>query len=185
MEWFQGWESGRPPAAREANFVIVVDAGGQLERVDRRIGWARSVRRSQAVQYRQSRASRTRWFVDALLAQTARGFIVPISAEPRAFRPPAGRTVPTGVADDALPEGFAAPLAGLRTDLDRFTKTEAALLSYHGYWSTHVRMATLHPEFAVGSPSWTEFAKLSNVDAQRFRKQLARGAKMRPVRFSR
>lgn len=183
LEWFQGWGSGRPPAAREANFLIVVDAGGQLDRVVRRFGWARSIRRSQSVQYRQSRASRTRWFVDALLAQTVRGLIVPISGEPRAFKPPPGTTVPAGAADGALPEGFAAPLARLRTDLDRFTKTEAALLAYHGYWSTHVRMATLHPQLAAGSPSWTDFARLSEDDAQKLLKQLARGAKMRPMRF--
>jgi hypothetical protein len=54
-----------------------------------------------------------------------------------------------------------APLARLRTDLDRFLPEEAGLLSYHAYWPTHTRLAALHPQLAVRAPSWREYADLA------------------------
>src|SRR6266540_1529795 len=51
-------------------------------------------------------------------------------------------------------------LARLRTDLDRFQTEEAALLSYHGYWSLHRRLMTFYPDFAVQEPTWREFAEI-------------------------
>lgn len=182
LEWFQGWNARRPAAARKPNFLIVVDAGAQLGRRDTRVGWARSIRRSQAIQYRQTRATRTRWFIDQLLDDKVRGIMTPISSDARGFTPPPGATVPPGAADGALPVGFAEPLSRLRTDLDRFSSLEATLLAYHGYWSTHVRLATLHPDLAVPEPTWTEYAGLDDDDAARMKTELEAGEKTRPVR---
>ncbi|MCC5297065.1 hypothetical protein LMP03_14165, partial [Staphylococcus aureus] len=88
LEWFQHWPSGRPAQARECDFIICLDSSGPILRQDKRFGWTTSVRRSQAVQYQQSRTSRVRWYVGQLLAGEARGLYVPIAYDPRVYKPP-------------------------------------------------------------------------------------------------
>jgi hypothetical protein len=83
----------------------------------------------------------------------------------------------------ALPTELVAPLARLRPDLDRFLPEEAGFLSYHGYWSTHARLAALHPQLAVGAPSWREYADLAAEETGRLRRLLLNGAKR--IRLSR
>ena len=161
LEWFQGWDRGRPDGARPCDFVLAVDASGPLRISPRRFGWGRSLFRSQSAQYAQTRASRVRWFVDQLIAGRMRGLLVQIDKEPAAFRPPAGIPVRADAADGALPEGFADALTGLRTDLDRFLPEEAELLMYHGYWSMHVRLRHLRPDLAVARPEWSQYASMS------------------------
>jgi predicted acylesterase/phospholipase RssA len=90
LEWFQGWDRGRPQAARPADFIVTVDASGPLRAKLKRYGWVSSLRRSQEAQYAQTRASRVRWFVDQLLAHKLQGIHVPIDRDPRAFEPPPG-----------------------------------------------------------------------------------------------
>jgi hypothetical protein len=85
--------------------------------------------------------------------------------------------------EGALPAGFARALSALRTDLDRFRPEEAALLRYHGYWSAHARMATFYPQLALdGSPSWREYASLSDSEVAALDRLLAKGKSVRPVR---
>jgi NTE family protein len=179
LEWFQGWDRGRPDAARPCDFVIVVDASGPLSVAPRRFGWARSVGRSQAAQYMQSRASRIRWFVDQLKAGTIRGIYIPITAEPGSFQPPRGAPTDPGAAAGALPEGFAAALATLRTDLDRFKPEEVALLMYHGYWAAHVRLHHLRPDMAAGQPAWRDYEHLDPAEEARLREIVSAGVKRR------
>lgn len=165
LEWFQGWDRGRPEGARSCDFTIAVDASGPLRPLARRYGWGRSLMRSQGAQYAQTRASRIRWFVDQLIAGRMEGVIVQIDKDPRQFNPPVGTQRVPDAADGALPAGFADALTGLRTDLDRFLPTEARLLMYHGYWSTHVRLRHLHPGFSVVVPGWNEYANLPDAEA--------------------
>lgn len=161
LEWFQGWDRGRPDEARSCDYVIAVDASGPPKTEDRAFGWARSVKRSQDAQYAQSRMSRIRWFVDQLLAGRIQGLYIPVVRDPVAFRPPPGVAPVPDASAGALPAGFAPALAAIRTDLDRFERTESALLLYHGYWVAHTRLRHLRPELSVAKPSWREFENLA------------------------
>ena len=175
LEWFQGWDRGRPDDARLCEFILAVDASGPLRTSPRRFGWGRSLFRSQGAQYAQTRASRVRWFVDQLIGGRMQGLLVQIDREPARFKPPAGVDVVAGAAEGALPEGFADALTGLRTDLDRFLAAEAELLMYHGYWSTHVRLRHLRPDLAVPVPQWRKYADLTDRAAADLLAVLAAG----------
>lgn len=177
LEWFQGWDRGRPAAAREADFILVVDASGPLRLRERSYGWLRALRRSQEVQYAQTRASRVRWFVEQLIDRKMQGLYIPIDRDPGAFRPPPEVSALPDAADGALPAGFASALSALRTDLDRFLPEEAALLMYHGYWAAHVRLLHLRPDLAAVSPRWRDFANLGTQEQTRLRGVLSDGAR--------
>jgi NTE family protein len=177
LEWFQGWDSGRPASAVRPGFVIVVDASGQLAPVDKKVGSLKSVFRDMSVQYAQTLNVRVRWFVDragdrAADGEGLRGVYIGIRHDARARTNPA-------FAAGALPSSLVEPLALLRTDLDRFLPEEAELLSYHAYWSLHARLKTIAPELAVESPAWQppEYAQMSEAETTRLAALLARGAK--------
>jgi len=167
LEWFQGWDRGRPDAARAADFIITVDASSPLRPKPKRYGWVTSLKRSQEAQYAQTRASRVRWFVDQLLAGNLRGIHVPIDRDPRTFLPPPGLAALAGAAEAALPSELVPLISGLRTDLDRFLPEESQLIMYHGYWATHVRLTHLHPALATATPSWRDYADLSAAHTHR------------------
>lgn len=176
LEWFQGWDRGRPDTARAAEFILVVDASGPLQIQPKHFGWISSLRRGQAVQYAQTRASRVRWFVDHLIDGKVRGLYIPIDRDPRAYQPPAGLAVIADAGDGSLPAGFADALSRLRTDLDRFLPDEATLLMYHGYWATHVRLRHLHGELGISHPQWRDFDHLFPQERERLERLLAQGA---------
>ena len=182
LEWFQGWSSGRPAQARAADFLIVVDASGLLEARPRRYRGIRAINREREVQYFQTRAARIRWQIDRMLTGTDRGAFLVTKADPREYRMPDGSPIDPFLARGSLPVGFGRALAGLRTDLDRFTGEESGLLAYHGYWSIHTRLASLHPQLAVSQPQWTEWAEISAVEDERLRTLLAAGAKRKAFR---
>lgn len=182
LEWFQGWDRGRPAAARPCDFIVVVDASGPLGTVPGRFDWRRSLGRSRAIQYSQSRMSRIRWFVDQLLDKRMEGLYIPIDKDPGKFQPPRDAGADLRLADGALPAGFAADLSQVRTDLDRFDRIESELLAYHGYWSTHVRLHHVRPELAVEIPAWRRYADLSHEHINRLRETVREGAKRRVAR---
>ncbi len=182
LEWFQGWSSGRPDSARPADFLIVADASGLLEAKPRRYRGLRAINRVRAVQYFQTRAARIRWLVDRMLAGTDRGVFFNTKSDPKDFRLPDGSLVDPALAAGALPVGFGLALAGLRTDLDRFSPEESSLLAYHGYWSIHTRLAALHPQLAVSEPQWTQWAGMEDDEAARLLNVLAAGAKLKAFR---
>jgi NTE family protein len=182
LEWFQGWDRGRPGAARPCDFIIAVDASGPAARADRSFGWVRSVARSQAAQYAQSRASRIRWFVDQLLSGTMQGIYVPIERDPAAFVPPDGTDPIADVADGALPTGFASALSVMRTDLDRFLHDESALLLCHGYWAAHVRLRHLRSDLSVERPTWRGLGGLGDAQYSNLMEVAQAGVSRRVVR---
>lgn len=183
LEWFQGWDRGRPDGARPCEFIIAVDASGPVQTKERLFGWARSVLRSQDVQYAQSRMSRIRWFVDQLLNGQMQGLWVPINADPARFTPPKDVQLVADAADGALPVGFASDLSNVRTDLDRFSRIESALLLYHGYWATHVRLRHIRPEMSVRRPTWREFADLDAKRAAELLALIRAGSDLKPFRW--
>jgi hypothetical protein len=79
--------------------------------------------------------------------------------------------------DGALPSRLVAPLAALRTDLDRFLPEEADLVSYHAYWSAHVRLSALNHELAVTAPAWRAYASLTRQEAERLVRLVGGGAR--------
>jgi NTE family protein len=175
IEWFQGWGTApRPPQAAEADFLVVVNASGPLLPSVREFNGVWALNRCRKVQYAQTQATRVRWLVADLEAGRRRGAYLGITADPRRYRLPDGEPIDPSLYDGALPSRLVAPLARLRTDLDRFTVEEASLLSYHGYWSTHARLASLYPDMSVGSPSWREYADLDRGHAARLEHELSR-----------
>jgi NTE family protein len=183
LEWFQGWGSGRPPVAREVDFIIVVDASGPFERTDKRLGTARAVLRSRDIQYLQTRATRIRWFVDELLEGKRQGVYLASKYDPTGFKLADGTPIDPRLYDGALPSGFARALSSLRTDLDLFRSEEATLLRYHGYWSVHARLAAFHPTLALSdSPRWRDYAGTSGPDVAAMQQLLESGKKLRPMR---
>jgi NTE family protein len=176
LEWFQGWGSGRPAAARNVDFIIVVDASGPLTAQARMFRGLRAVNRGREIQYTQTRATRIRWLVEELMVGRLQGNYLVAKYDPSGFRLPDGTPIAPELYDGALPAGFAAKLAGLRTDLDRFTNAEALLLRYHGYWSAHARLAALYPQLALsGRPDWRDYAELSHSNAEGLERELASG----------
>ena len=167
LEWFQGSGSGRPRTT-DADFVLVVNASGVLDQKRRRFGAGRAIFRDLSVQYSQTLNVRVRWFVDQLKAAPGSGLYVGINRDPRKYTLIDGRTpIDPQLYDGALPSSLAQRMPLVRTDLDRFSRDETELLAYHGYWSTHSRLATFRPDLAVEHPEWREFADLSPAEEQR------------------
>lgn len=183
LEWFQGWDVGRPPTAREVDFVIVVDASRPFHRSDKRLGTARAALRSRDIQYVQTRTTRIRWFVEELKTGERDGAYLVAKHDPCSFKRTDNSPIEPRLYEGALPGGFARALSGLRTDLDRFRPEEAVLLRYHGYWSAHARMATFYPQLALkDSPSWREYSSLTESEAATLERILAKGKSVTPVR---
>jgi NTE family protein len=175
VEWFQGWGSARrPDAAVTADFLVVVNASGPLPVTRRAFSGVRALNRSRTVQYAQTQATRVRWFVTDLEANYRQGSYFGITGDPRRYRLPDGAPIDPTLYDGAIPSLLVPVLAGLRTDLDRFTADEAGLLAYHGYWSAHARFASLHPGLAVATPSWRQYEAMSDDDALALEHELRR-----------
>ena len=177
LEWFQGWTSGRPSSAVKPDFVIVANASGILHTDTRAYGGLRAVSRTKNVQYSQTTKLRVRWFTRDLLAGRERGVYIGIGLDPRGYKLPNGSPIDPHMYQDALSSDLVAPLARLRTDLDRFLPEEADLLAYHGYHSLHGRLAALYPSLAIERPAWSEFATLNLQEVARLRSDLVIGAK--------
>jgi predicted acylesterase/phospholipase RssA len=171
LEWFQGWgeDAVRPGTAKRPGFTIVANASGAFERKDRRFRPVAAFKRDTAIQYQQSLNLRIRWNHQAL-ATTGGGVYLAIKSDPRTEHLPPSHTA------GALPSELLPPLAALRTDLDRFSREEADLLSYHAYWTLHARLATYAPALAMAVPSWMEYANLSPATTARLRRLLEVGA---------
>jgi predicted acylesterase/phospholipase RssA len=163
LEWFQGWgeDALRPEAAVQPSFVIVANASGMLEYKDKDFSARAAIMRELAIQYRQVLALRTRWLRATLDHQPGVGIYMAVKDKLQH--------------ESALPGELVEPLALLRTDLDRFDKTEADLLSYHAYWTLHVRLAANRPELAVSNPSWTEYAGREPENVEQLRTTLELG----------
>jgi hypothetical protein len=163
LEWFQGWdeEALRPKAAAKPSFLIVANASGILEFKDKWFSAPAAIMRELAIQYRQVLALRTRWFRDKLKRDPSTGVYMAVKDNLDH--------------ESALPRELVEPLKLLRTDLDRFNKTEADLLSYHAYWTLHVRLAAARPELALQRPSWIEYANRGPKSVEQLRTTLELG----------
>jgi NTE family protein len=192
LEWFQGWDPRhRPKSALQPDFLIVVNASGPHMRTNQFYGALRALRRDMAIQYQQTLALRVRWLIGEWLAKPGRGVYIGINRDPRKYtyeqkpNQRKGDPIDPTLYEGALPLGFSEPLSRLRTDLDRFSPLEAALLSYHAYWSLHARLGMFFPNLTVTTPAWRLPGYDANMrDAQKTRllALLARGAKTRPWR---
>ena len=173
LEWFQGWgpDAERPVSAMKPAFTIVANASGPLAEKAGRFSGVTSLPRDLAIQYQQSLALRVRWYTANLLEQPGTGLYMAIASDPRSEQ-----DVDPTVARASLPSELLGPLSLLRTDLDRFTRNETDLLSYHAYWILHARLLRYAPECALEAPSWTDYAELSPADTARLRKELELGA---------
>jgi NTE family protein len=179
LEWFQGSGSGRPTASSDVDFVLAINASGSLETQARRFRPGRAIFRDLGVQYSQTLNVRVRWFVDQLKSDPGSGLYVGINRDPRRYTLLDGRTpINPQFYDGALPSSLADQLPALRTDLDRFTHDETAMLAYHGYWSTHARLATFRPELAVSRPRWRDYADLSADEEKRLAAVLGAGRRV-------
>jgi hypothetical protein len=185
LEWFRGWGSGRPAAARMPMFKIVVNASGLLRPTPKKYGAGRTLMREMSAQHAQTLNVRVRWLVDGL-RRTApgsepsdTGVYIGVGRGPRAYVDADNQPVDPSFYAGALPSEFVEPLALLRTDLDRVLPEEAELLSYPGYWSLHPRLKAFAPALAVDTPVWNapEYSDMSLADRDRLLRLLERGAK--------
>jgi predicted acylesterase/phospholipase RssA len=175
IEWFQGWSTQRrPESAIAADDLIVVNASGPLVRARGRLRGLRALNRSRKVQYAQTQATRIRWLVAEFEAGRQQGMYLGVTGDPRKYRLPGGVPVDPSCYSGALPSKLITPLAGLRTDFNRFTVDEARLLSYHGYWSAHARIASLRPDQAVERPSWRDYEQMPEREVNQMAKDLSR-----------
>lgn len=175
IEWFQGWSTQRrPESAIAADDLIVVNASGPLGRARGRLRGLQALNRSRKVQYAQTQATRIRWLVAELNAGRQQGIYLGVTGDPRKYRLPDGVPVNPSCYSGALPSKLITPLAGLRTDFNRFTVNEAKLLSYHGYWSAHARIASLRPDQAVERPSWRDYEQMPEREAVQVAEDLSR-----------
>jgi NTE family protein len=175
VEWFQGWSAARrPQGALCADFLIVVNASGPLSLARRSFTGLGALNRSRKVQYAQTQATRVRWLVADFEAGVRHGVYLGITGDPRRYRLPDGSAIAPELYKAALPSSLIGPLAGLRTDLNRFSHQEAGLLSYHGYHSAHARLASLHPDLALTTPRWREYAGIDERQASALERELTR-----------
>jgi NTE family protein len=175
VEWFQGWTpERRPPHARNADDLFVVNASGPLQREQRVFRGIAALNRMRKVQYAQTQATRVRWLVAEMEAGRQQGLYFGITGDPRRYRlpPPSGAPIDRACYAGALPSRIVGALAALRTDFNRFSPDEAGMLAYHGYWSAHARFASLRAAAAVGEPSWREYADMSDREAARLEREL-------------
>jgi predicted acylesterase/phospholipase RssA len=181
LEWFQGWDSGRPKSAVLPEFLIVVNASSALTQTDRRYSWPRALVRDVGIQFQQTMNLRVRWLIDEWHVEQAPGVYVGIGHDPRRDVDEKNVRVDPRSFAGALPSDLVLPLAQLRTDLDRFTHEEAELLSYHAYWSLHARLKTFRPEFALDSPTWHDerLSHMSDRERDQVIERLRRGAQFR------
>lgn len=181
LEWFQGWDSGRPKSAVLPEFLIVVNASSALTQTDRRYSWPRALVRDLGIQFQQTMNLRVRWLIDEWHVKPAPGVYVGIGRDPRRYADEKDAHVDPKSFAGALPSDLVLPLAQLRTDLDRFTHEEAELLSYHAYWSLHARLTTFRPELALGTPAWHDGRLSEMPDAMRGAvvERLRRGAQFK------
>lgn len=178
LEWFQGWnESRRPAAAVPADFLLAANASGPLLPLEAPFGGLRALKREKSVQYAQTLNVRIRWYVEWLLEREdkIKGVYLGILRDPRLGVDREKKPIDPAFYEGALSKTFVEPLARLRTDLDRFHAEEAALLSYHGYWSLHARLKTFFPDYAVAAPAWREYADMQPAEERRLLDLLARG----------
>lgn len=175
LEWVQGWTAARRPAqAQPAEFSVTVNASGRLGREQQSPSGLRAWNRSRKIQYAQTQATRIRWLVAELEAGRAQGVYLGIAGDPRRYRLPSGKPIHASFYADALPSVVVGPLTDIRTDLNRFSRTESELLAYHGYWSAHARFASLHPRLAVEQPAWREYAGMTHQQAGALVRELRR-----------
>jgi len=166
-QWFQGWlaDAKRPQAATKPDVTILVDASGLMGFADKRFSALGALKREQSIQYQQSLNARRRP-VEGLDRQDP---YISVQSDPRRDKHPVDP-------DHQLPSELVAPLATLRTDLDRFTREEADLLSYHAYWTLHARLRQFQPALAMAAPSWNAFANLSPERTAELRRAMELGS---------
>ena len=172
LEWFQGWgtDALRPATAHRPDIAIVANASGLLGRTDKTFRPLNAFPRDLAIQYEQSLSLRVRWNDERMKEAPGSGIYMAIKSDLQK------ENLPAQLKASLLPSELVKPLALLRTDLDRFSREEADLLSYHAYWTLHARLSTYKLELAMAAPSWTEYANLSAADTERLRKLLELGA---------
>jgi len=178
LEWFQGWGSGRPFAALPADFRIVVDAAGPIDRRRTPRTTPGALMRVKGIQYAQTRTVRTRWFVEHLINGTQDGLYLSLGRHPSWVRLPGGARLDPATYAPALPSEFAPALAAVRTDFDKFLPEEIDLLEYQAYWSTHALLRGVRPHLAIqGNPAWQGYADLSARDQKSLLRLLVDGAR--------
>ncbi len=157
---------GLEPVWKGHSAVLVSDGGGRLD-----FSWTadpvRRLSRYASIVQSQAGALRTRWLGASLVTGVFRGAYWGIAGSTAG---PGGRRVPAGSL--TYSRGLALrTLATVRTDLDRFTEAEVAVLENHGYLSAVAALGQHAPELlpapvpAVSPPhpAWMEEARVADA----------------------
>ena len=176
LDWFSIANWGDLGLKPHADFLVLVNASGTLNvrygrtgvlrRGALRYGGLRLLPRTIEIQYAQTLAPRIAGFHENYGRPPYHGIYLWLPGNPRTFlesglKPnilstigPSQEPMVEALARGALDNHLAFLLSRVRTDLDKFSRTEADLLSYHGYWSTHAELTFFKPELALSQPRW-------------------------------
>jgi NTE family protein len=173
---------GLEPVWKGHSTVLVSDGGSRLD-----FSWTanplRRVSRYASILQSQAGALRRRWLGASLATGVFRGAYWGIAGSTAG---PGGRRVPAGSL--SYTRGLALrTLATVRTDLDRFTDAEVAVLENHGYLSGAAALAQHAPELLPAPvpacspphPSWMDEARVADAlreSSKRFSWQRWRGS---------
>jgi NTE family protein len=157
---------GLEPVWKGHRTVLVSDGGGRLD-----YSWTanpvRRISRYASLVQSQAAALRTRWLGASLATGVFRGAYWGIAGSTAG---PGGRNLPAGSLTYARRLAMST-IATVRTDLDRFTDAEVAVLENHGYLSAAAALAQHAPELlpapapAVSPPheTWMDEARVADA----------------------
>ena len=134
---------GLEPVWKDHACVLVSDAGGIFDfQGDKNLLWR--VLRYQSIQERQTRALRKRWLIAGFQQDQMDGAYWGTASARSRYRSRDSLGYSKALAREVISE--------IRTDLDRFSGAEAAVLENHGYFLADVAVKT-HCAFVVTAPN--------------------------------
>jgi NTE family protein len=129
---------GLEPVWKSHAVVLVSDAGGLFSAEgDKGLLWR--IPRYQSIQEDQARSLRKRWLISSFISGALEGSYWGVGGARSSYGQAGGYS-----------KAFAREvIAALRTDLDVFSDSEAAVLENHGYWMADAALARHAPELAA------------------------------------
>ena len=131
---------GLEPVWKDHEFVLSSDGGG-LFPTGSDTGFASEIGRYIAIPENQALAVRKRWLISSFLTNKLKGTYWGIGSSAYEY----------GVNQGYSEELAKSCIASIRTDLDSFSKVEAAVLENHGYWLADAAIRIHLPELITGA----------------------------------
>ena len=137
------------------HFIVISDAGYPADHTWRpRLPYVSEFARLRNIGLAQADNIRRRWIFESLSIGHRRGCFVRLSSSARAIAKLQDAGGDPNMTDypEGLPEEVVKDLAKVRTDLDRFSESEAALISFHGYTLMDACLLKFHAALRSAPP---------------------------------